>query len=185
MPFPKPIPSTLIRERLRYNGLKFTLLSQELQFPNGVTGERQYIEHPGGAMVIPVTAAGKYLCIRQYRFAIANYIYEFPAGTLEPSEAPDVTIKRELAEETGYQATQWDDLGPIYLAPGYSDEVLYTYLARGLSQLPHPPAGDDDEDIEVVEFTAAELTERILYTHEIDVKTIAGFFKAQQFLNRP
>ncbi|WP_287130937.1 NUDIX hydrolase [Candidatus Cyanaurora vandensis] len=181
MAFAKPVPSEIMQERLSFTGSKFTFVSQQLRFPNGTQAERQYILHPGGAVVVPVTAEGNFMCIRQYRFAIANYIYEFPAGILEPGELPGQTIRRELAEETGYQAKRWDELGEFYLAPGYSDEVMYVYLARDLSPVAHPPAGDEDEDIAVVEFSPAQLMERMT-TLAVDAKTIACFFRAQRFL---
>ncbi|WP_218079819.1 NUDIX hydrolase [Anthocerotibacter panamensis] len=178
----KPIPSAIISDRLRFQGLKFTFLSQELRFPNGAQGERQFILHPGGAVIVPITATGTFVCIRQYRFAIADYLFEFPAGTLEPGEEPFQTVLRELQEETGFTAHRWDDLGHFHLAPGYSDEMLYIFLARDLEALLDPPPGDDDEDLEVIELSAEELTERMATTADFDAKTIACFFRAQQFL---
>jgi len=176
------IPSEVLAERLRFEGLKFTFVSRELRFPNGSEGERQYIQHPGGALVVPIDSEGRFLCIRQYRFAVSDYIYEFPAGTLEPSETPAETIRRELPEETGFIAHRWDSLGQIYLAPGYSDEVLYMFLARDLIELPIAPLGDEDEDIFVVPMTAAELTEQMQSSARFDAKTIAAFWRAQHFL---
>lgn len=182
---PQPThPPLLLEECLRHKGFKFTYVSQRLRFPNGVEGVRECVLHPGGAVAVPLTAAGNYLCIRQYRFAIGRYIYEFPAGTLEPNELPDVTVRRELEEETGYRASQWDDLGCFYLAPGYSDETMYVYLARELERLPQPPAADEDEDIEVVELSPAELMAKACNSVELDAKSIACFLRSQQWLDK-
>ena len=177
-----PQPSDILREILHHRGFKFSYYSRRLRFPNGTEGNREYIVHPGGAVAVPVTADGKFVCIRQYRFAIGAYIYEFPAGTLEPDEPPAETVKRELEEETGYSASRWDDLGQFFLAPGYSDETLFIYLARELEKLENPPDGDEDEDIEVVFLTAAEMARKAVESKELDAKTIACFYRAQQWL---
>lgn len=169
---------------MHYRGHKFDFRVQTLQFPNGISGEREYVTHPGGVVVVPVTADGTFICIWQYRFAIGRYIYEFPAGTVEPDEPPAETARRELAEETGYTAQRWDDLGQFFLAPGYSDEVMYVYLARDLAPLDRPPAGDEDEDIEVVIKSEAELADGILLSADADAKTIACFLRAQHHLQQ-
>jgi ADP-ribose pyrophosphatase len=178
----KPNPPQVLQERLRYQGYKYTFVCQRMRFPGDKEGEREYLIHPGGAVVVPVTAAGKFVCIRQYRFAVGSYIYEFPAGTLEPGEDPEDTIRRELEEETGLRGHRWDHLGEFYLAPGYSDEVMYAFLARDLEPLENPPAQDDDEDITVVEFSPEELVDRIQNTADLDAKSIACFYRAQHFL---
>lgn len=177
-----PQPSSILSERLHYRGHKFDFLVRTLQFPNGTCGDREYVIHPGGVVIVPVTAEGQFVCIWQYRFAIGRYIYEFPAGTVEPDEPPAQTARRELAEETGYAAKQWDDLGQFFLAPGYSDERMYVYLARGLEKLDRPPAGDEDEDIRVVLKTERELADEILPSPDADAKTIACFLRARHAL---
>lgn len=179
---PQSTPSCVQREILRFCGSKFTFVSQQLGFPNGTSAERQYILHPGGAMVLPVTAEGTFLCLKQYRFAIGCYIYEFPAGTLEVGETPAQTIHREIEEETGYRAVRWDSLGAFYLAPGYSDEIIYAYLARDLVQVPNPLAGDEDEDIEVVALTTEEISRLARTSLAFDAKSIAAFWRAVHFL---
>ena len=134
-------------------------------------------------MAVPVTDVGKFVCIYQYRFAVGDYIYEFPAGTLEPDEPANITVKRELEEETGYTARRWDRLGQFFLAPGYSDETIFAYLARDLEKLPVPPAGDEDEDIEVVELSVDEMRELAVTSKALDSKTIACFYRALQVLD--
>ncbi|WP_017325790.1 NUDIX hydrolase [Synechococcus sp. PCC 7336] len=177
-----PQPSETLRDILHHRGFKFSYFSRRLRFPNGTEGDREYIEHPGGAVAVPVTAEGNFLLIRQYRFAIGAYIYEFPAGTLEPNEPPNITVRRELEEETGHTARRWDDLGQFFLAPGYSDETIFAYLARDLEKLFEPPAGDEDEDIEVVELTVAELRQKAIASQDLDAKTIACFHRALELL---
>lgn len=152
-----PIPSLLLKNRLQYTGNKFTYRVDQLKLPNGVEGEYEYIRHPEAGLAVPITADGKFVLVKQYRFAIQRYLLEFPAGTLEPNENPDNTIKRELEEETGYRAHKWQKIGSFFLCPGYSDEIIHAYLAQDLEKLEHPPAQDADEEIEVVQFHLSEL----------------------------
>ena len=89
-------------------------------------------------------------------------LLEFPAGTVEPDEQPAETIRREIEEETGYSASDWLPLGTFPLAPGYSDELIYAFLARGLTPIEGDLELDEDEDIEVVLMTPDELEKAIL-----------------------
>ena len=100
------IPSEILQNRLSYQGSKFSFHVDRIKLPHGVTGEYAYIKHPGAGMAVPVTADGKFVLVKQYRFAIQRYLLEFPAGTLEVGEEHDATIKREIEEETGYRASQ-------------------------------------------------------------------------------
>ena len=109
---------------------------------------------------------------------------EFPAGTVEIGESPFETIKREIEEETGYKASKWQDMGKFILAPGYSDEYIYAFLAQDLEKLAVPPQQDEDEDIEVVLMTETELEKAILAGEPIDGKTIACFYMAKAYLSK-
>jgi ADP-ribose pyrophosphatase len=169
-------PSLLLKERLRYQGRKFDFEVCQRRLPNGVEGEWECIRHPGGALAVPLTADGRLILVNQYRFALQGRLLEFPAGTVEPTEDPAETIKRELEEETGYRAYQWRSLGKFPLAPGYSDEYIYAYLAQDLEKLAQPPKQDEDEDIEVVLMTFAEFEQAIVAGQTIDAKTITSYF---------
>lgn len=171
-----------LQTRLQYCGRKFDYEVVRLRLPNGAEGDWECVRHPGGALVVPVTPEGKLVLVRQYRFALAGRILEFPAGTVEPGESPESTVRREVEEETGYRATTWHKLGEFPLAPGYSDEIIYAFLATGLSPLEIPPAQDEDEDIEVVLMTPLELAGAIAAGEPIDAKSIASFWLAQPHL---
>ena len=172
----------LLKQRLFYQGRKFNFDVASLRLPNGSEGDWECIRHPGGALAVPVTPEGKLVLVRQYRFAAKGRILEFPAGTVEINETPAETIKREIEEETGYRAGKWRKLGQFFLAPGYSDEIIYAFLAQDLEKLEKPPAQDDDEDIETVLFTPEELEKAILAGEPIDAKSISSFFLARPFL---
>ncbi len=175
---------TYLQQRLFYRGRKFNFDVHSLRLPNGVEGEWECIRHPGGALAVPITSDGKLVLVKQYRFAVEGRVLEFPAGTLEPKEEPSVTIKREIQEETGYRANTWHSLGKFPLAPGYSDEYIYTFLARDLEKLEHPPQQDDDEDIEVVLMTFSEFEQATLAGELIDAKSITSFLMARLFLDK-
>jgi ADP-ribose pyrophosphatase len=181
MPLGRELPQ-LLKQRLFYKGRKFNFEVNRLRLPNKSEGEWECIRHPGGALAVPVTPEGKLVLVRQYRFAIQGRVLEFPAGTVEPNEEPLGTIQREIEEETGYHAQKWDKLGEFFLAPGYSDEIIYAYLARDLQKLETPPEKDADEDIETVLFTPEELEKAILAGEPIDAKSITSFFLARPFL---
>ncbi|BAB74653.1 NUDIX hydrolase [Anabaena sp. FACHB-709] len=181
MPLGRELPQ-LLKQRLFYKGRKFDFEVNRLRLPNKAEGEWECIRHPGGALAVPVTPEGKLVLVRQYRFAVQGRILEFPAGTLEPTEDALTTVKREIEEETGYSAQKWDKLGEFFLAPGYSDEIIYAFLARDLEKLDTPPKQDDDEDIETVLLTPEELERAILDGEPIDAKSITSFFLARPFL---
>lgn len=174
---------TYLEQRLFYRGRKFNFDVHKLVLPNGVEGNWECIRHPGGALAVPITKEGELILVKQYRFAVETRLLEFPAGTLEVDEEAAITIEREIQEETGYKANQWDYLGKFPLAPGYSDEYIYTFLAQDLEKLEQPPEQDEDEDIEVIKMTFDEFEQAILAGDIIDGKTIASFFMAKLFLN--
>lgn len=177
-------PPQLLKQRLFYEGRKFNFEVNRLRLPNRAEGDWECIRHPGGALAVPVTADGHLVLVRQYRFAVMGRLLEFPAGTIEVEESPADTIRREIQEEIGYSAQTWLPIGNFPLAPGYSDEVIYAFLATDLEAIASPPGGDADEDIEVVLMTPAQLEKSILAGEAIDAKTIASFYLAKPYLEK-
>jgi ADP-ribose pyrophosphatase len=175
-------PPQILRQRLNYQGRLFSFEVNRWRLPNQIEAELECIRHPGGALAVPITPDGQLVLVRQYRFAVATRLLEFPAGTVEANEAPAETVKREIEEETGYSANDWHYIGQFPLAPGYSDEYIHTFLAKDLQKLDHPPEQDEDEDIEVVLMTPEELEKAILGGEAVDAKSISSFFLARPFL---
>jgi ADP-ribose pyrophosphatase len=176
-------PPEFLQERLFYKGRVFNFEVSRLRLPNGVEGEWECVRHPGGALAVPITNEGKLVLVRQYRFSLQGRILEFPAGTIEPGEEAATTVQRELEEESGYRARKWDSLGKFPLAPGYSDEYIYAFLAQDLEKLEIPPEQDLDEDMEVVLMSFEELEVAIAKGEGIDAKTITAFYLARLALN--
>jgi len=175
-------PPEVLKPLMFYDGRKYTFEANRLRLPNGSEGDWSCVRHPGGAMAVPITNEGKFVLVKQYRFALKGRLLEFPAGTVETHEAPAVTIRREIEEETGYRAHKWQKLGEFPLAPGYSDEIIYAFLAQDLELLDNPPEQDEDEDIETVLMTPEELEKAILAGEPIDAKSICGFYMARTML---
>ena len=175
-------PPQLLKQRLLYKGRKFNFEVNSLRLPNKAEGDWECIRHPGGALVIPVTTEGTLVLVKQYRFAVQRRLYEFPAGTLEVGEDALETVQREIQEETGYKSETWKKLGEFFLAPGYSDEVIYAFLATDATIVENPPAQDDDEDIETILMTVEEV-EAAIYAGDIaDSKSISSFMLARSSL---
>lgn len=140
--------------------------------PDGKTFRRDTIVHPGAVAVLPVTAKGTFLFIRQFRAAARGWLLEIPAGTLEKGEAPLACAKRELVEEVGFAAKKWRKLGSIFVAPGYTTERIHIYEARGLT--PAHAEQDEDEHIELAELTRAEVLAAVKKGRICDGKSIAA-----------
>ncbi len=159
-----------------YKGRVIDLNLEEAHLPNGKTVQLEMVRHPGASAVVPVRDDGQVVLIRQYRHAAGGMIYEIPAGRLNSGEDPLDCAKRELAEEAGQQAAQWDRLGSIFTTPGFTDEKIHLFLARKLT--PVAQALEHDEVIEVVEVPLQEVITMIHQGEVIDGKTICGLMLA-------
>ncbi len=157
---------------------RFIVEKAEITLPSGRKKERVVV-HPGGAVaILPVEGDDCYL-IRQFRFAINDYILEAPAGTIDAGEEPHETAYRELIEETGMKAETFIPKGWIYTSPGYTDERIWLYVASGLSPSSEYQM-DDDEDIEVVRTPIADLAAMIADGRIVDAKTICLIYRSLQ-----
>ncbi len=158
--------------RTVHRGRVFELAVDNVTLENGVTVDLEVVRHPGAAAIVALTDQGGVILIRQFRYAVGGDIWEIPAGTLNPGEAPLDCARRELEEETGVAAQEWTAMGEITPLPGYSDEVIHLFLAQRLS-----PGGqqlDDDELLEVREVALETALEMIANREIRDAKTIVG-----------
>ena len=182
-PLPPPEPPRHLDTVASLDARKIRFELNRYALPNGLEATFGVIRHPGASLAVPVLEDGRVVILRQYRFAVASRLLEFPAGTLDPGEDPLSTMERELQEETGYAASQWASLGALVPGPGSSDEVIHLFLARGLTALDQPPAGDDDEDLEVLLLEPAQLEAAIASGDEaLDGKSVTAWFRARQHL---
>ena len=182
-PLPSPEPFELLETVEAVDVRKLRFERNRIKLPMGVEATFGMIRHPGASLAVPITDDGQVVLLRQYRFAVQARLLEFPAGTLEPGEDPLESMQRELGEEAGYSASRWDVLGPMLPCPGYSDEVIHCFLARELTALENPPAGDDDEDLEVVLMSPAALDVALASGEEwLDGKSVTAWYRAKQLL---
>ena len=182
-PLPAPEPARLIETTAALDARKLRFEINRVELPMGVEGSFGLIKHPGASLAVPVLADGRVVILRQYRFAVATRLLEFPAGTLDPGETPLSTMERELQEEAGYSASRWDPLGAMLPCPGYSDEVIHLFLARDLTKLSEQPAGDDDEDLEVLLMEPGDLDQALASGDEyLDGKSVTAWLRTKQHL---
>ncbi len=158
--------------RYQFKKKKIFLITRKMTIPNGMKIEKDIILHPGAALIVPFLSPDKVVILRQYRSTINKYLYEFPAGTLEPGEQPAACARREIMEEAGYRAGKLKKVGMIYPVPGYSDEIIYIYRADKLSI--QKETGDADEVLEPVIMTRAQIKKIFKAGKIVDGKTIAG-----------
>ncbi|MEW5734469.1 MAG: NUDIX hydrolase [Thermodesulfobacteriota bacterium] len=165
---------------LLYKGRVFSLMREAVTLPGGRVTRMDIIRHPGAAAMVPVTDAGDVLLLRQYRHAVGGYIWEIPAGTMDPGETPEECAARELVEETGFAAERLERLSSITPVPGYSSEVIHLFLATGLV----PRTGDlDHDEVLTVHATPISKVYEMAATGEItDAKTLAGLLLARTAL---
>lgn len=153
----------------------------KVRLPNGVETEREYIVHPGAVLVIPVLPDGRLVMERQFRYALHRTFIELPAGKIDPNEDPLETGKRELLEETGYTAKQWQLLTSLNPCIGYCDEVIHVYLARELTA--GKPQNDVDEVLDIFTMSLPEAMEVMRRGEITDGKTMIALFWAEKHLS--
>jgi len=163
---------------LLHEGRNFDFLVDKVELPNGHVTQRDIVRHPGAVAIVPILGDGRIVLIRQFRYATGKVILEIPAGTLELGEPPLECAVRELREETGYAAKELEPLLSCFMAPGYSDEVIHFFVARGLSAVGDDP--EDDEEI-TLEFHRLEEVRRMIAENVIeDAKTIVGILTMKE-----
>lgn len=172
------VPVKLTEEYLKgekvYDGKLLKVHRDSVQLANGHQEIREVIRHPGAAVIVPCLSDGRYVLVRQFRYALGRETLEFPAGRLDPGEDPLTCAQRELREETGYEAATWNRILLLHPAPGYSDERLWIYRAENLQ------AGtsnlDADELVQVTSIALDEILDRISRSEITDAKTVAAAF---------
>ena len=170
---------TLNSERV-YSGRAFSVRKDTIRMEGGRTSRMDIVVHNPSVTILPVDAQDRIWFANQYRYAIGDWVLELPAGVIELNELPSETARREIREEIGMGARSLHPLGDFFLAPGYSTERMFVFLARDL--YPAPLEGDLDERIEVVKITKSRAYQMVEDGEIIDAKTLAGMLLASRLL---
>jgi ADP-ribose pyrophosphatase len=182
-----PITDTHLRETListedAYQGQFLKMKKDIVSLPDGKETYREYLIHPGAVAIIPILNDGRILLERQFRYPVDRAMIEIPAGKLEVGEDPLFCAQRELLEETGYSATEWEYLGKIHPVISYSTEFIEIYLAKGLQQ--GERCLDEGEFLDVFAATLDEMHQWIADGSITDVKTIIAVYHLARRFNQ-
>ncbi len=173
-------PAKALSTRRVHEGRIVSLDLETVRLPNGTERTLELVRHPGAAAVVPVDDAGQVLLVRQYRHATGGWLLEVPAGTLDAGEAPEACARREVEEETGHRADRLDPLGWIWTTPGFTDEKIWLFLARGL----HPTRQRLDAD-EVLTLERRPLADAVAAARRgeiVDAKSVCALVRAEAAL---
>jgi ADP-ribose pyrophosphatase len=156
----------------------------QVVMPGGRVAQREIVEHPGAVAIVALHDDASVMMIDQYRHAVGRRLRELPAGLLDTAgEQPVSTGRRELVEEVGCTAQEWSVLVDVVSSPGFSDEAVRVFLARGLTEIGRPAGGDDEEaDLSVVRVPLTDAVRQVLAGEIVNASTVAGLLAAQAVL---
>jgi ADP-ribose pyrophosphatase len=161
------------RERV-YEGKVFSVERERVKLPHGPTVTLDVVRHPRSVVILPVPEPGHIVLIRQYRHAVNQWLWEVPAGSVDPGESPEAAAKRECHEEIGQVPDTVVRLGALYPTPGYCDEEMVFFRVSGLAEPTETAAVDEDEDIEARTFTVRDARDMVRRGEIVDMKTVVG-----------
>lgn len=167
-------PYRVIKKKVVFSKGPIHLVDCDVQMKGAGIISRQIIEHPGAVVIIPKLENGKFVLIRQFRFAARNWLWEWPAGGIEPGENLRAAACRELMEECSLKPSKLRLLIQFYPTPGISSEIMYVFLAEKMKTEWACP--DADEVIESKMFTLAQIGRMIKNRKIVDAKTILGYY---------
>lgn len=167
-----------------YEGKVISLRVEEVELPDGKWAKRELVDHPGAVAILPITNDGKIVFVEQYRKALNRSLVEIPAGKIEPGESKEITAIRELEEETGYRSEQFTYLQSFATSPGFANEIIHLYIARGLEKVEKPAEGDEDEFIHLIECTIEEAEQMLVDERIYDAKTAFAVLFAKNLLKQ-
>lgn len=178
----KKFEEKTIQTEMKFQGRIITLQVDDVELPNGKTGKREIVKHPGAVAVIAITEDKKIILVEQYRKALERSIIEIPAGKIETNEDPELTALRELEEETGYTTKKLQYIQSFATSPGFADEVIHLYLAENIVKVEEKAELDEDEFVELMHVSLEEMESMITTKQIYDAKTAFAFLWVKNYL---
>lgn len=164
-----------VKKEYIFNGKIIRVRLDDAVLPNGALAKREVVEHNGGVCVVPLSDNDEVYMVEQFRYPYGEIVLEIPAGKRDCEEEPLMCGKRELREEVGVIAQNFEFLGELYPSPGYCGEIIYMYLATGLSFTDTDP--DDDEFLNIKKIPLKEVTDMVMRGEIKDAKTQVAILK--------
>ncbi len=175
----RDLTESTVDSRIAWQGNFLQVLNDTVRLPDGSLSHREYITHPGAVIIVPMLDDDTYVLERQYRYPLRRHFIEFPAGKIDAGEPPIETAKRELKEETGYVAADWQHLALTHPCIGYSNEIIELFVARDLTQTGAVP--DAGEFLDVITLRRKDLLANIRNGEVTDTKTVFAALWMEQF----
>ena len=166
------LTETTVSSDAVFDGVLLHIRRDTVRLPDGTLAQREFVVHPGAALVVPVLPDGKLVAVRQFRYPVGEVFLEFPAGKIDPPESALTTARRELTEEAGYAATTFTPLGRVHSVVGYSDEAIDFFVAEGLTYVGARP--DVGEFVETLTLSADAMLSALDRGEITDAKTVAA-----------
>ena len=172
----------MVNSQTIFEGKIIKVTLDQAQLPDGKLASREVVYHPGGVAVLALDEDGSVYLVKQFRYPIQRQLLELPAGKLDHGAEEDILLgaRRELSEETGLEAAEWTYLGYTLASPGFCDEALHMYLARGLTRKKQHL--DEDEFLDVVTMPFDELVRQVMDGAITDGKTVSTTLKVKVLL---
>ena len=165
---------TTLSSRTIHAGRVFTIARDRVRLPNGHETTMDVVRHRASVILIPMSDPTHVVLVRQYRYSINRWIWELPAGTLDPDEDVETAARRECEEETGQVPDVVERVGAFYLTPGYCDERMIFFRLTGLTAPAEPAPPDEDEILEPRVFAIDEARQLVNTADVVDMKTALG-----------
>jgi ADP-ribose pyrophosphatase len=166
------LTETQVTSEAVFEGKLLRVRRDTVRLPDGNLATREFIVHPGAALILPVLPDGRLIAVRQFRYPVGEVFLEFPAGKIDPDETALATARRELAEEAGYTAARFTALGRIHSVVGYSDEAIELFVAEELTFVGTKP--DAGEFLEIVILSVDAMLAALDNGEITDAKTVAA-----------
>ena len=171
-----PVDIEILERKEAFKGRLIHVVVDRVHLATGEEVSREVVLHPSAVAILPVLADGRIILVRQYRHPVSAFLWEIPAGLIDPGEVPIESAKRELLEETGYEASEWERSYSFFTSPGFTNERITLYMARSLRQVSEP----DPHEIEGIgSFSRSDLMAMIDASEITDAKTILAIISLQ------